>query len=280
MKWKPDKLYFANPGIPKSTPKSGTEAGITHVAKLGLDAMEIEWTHSIYTTAEKAPDIKKAAEENNVILTCHAPFYINLNSLEPAKKYASIHRIVKSAEILQMCGGWSVCYHAGFYMKMDPKKVYKTMVKRFADIDKELKKKNITDVWVRPETTGKPSQFGSFDELLNLCKETNTLPVVDFSHVHARDNGGFNSTEEWREMMTKMEKKLGKTALDNMHIHLSGIQYGEKGEQKHLNLPECDMNWKDLIKVWEEFKLKGVVVSESPNIEKDALLIKKTYGKS
>jgi len=65
-----------------------------------------------------------------------------------------------------------------------------------------------------------------------------------------------------------------------MHIHLSGIQYGEKGEQKHLNLPECDMNWKDLIKVWEEFKLKGVVVSESPNIEKDALLIKKTYGKS
>tara|TARA_Y100000310_G_scaffold105664_1_gene104134 strand:+ start:6854 stop:7696 length:843 start_codon:yes stop_codon:yes gene_type:complete len=278
-RWKPDKLYFNNPGIPISTPKSGTEAGLEHIKKLGLDGMEIEWTHSIFTTKEKAPDIKKVAEDNNLILTCHAPFYINLNSPEPAKKYASIHRITKSAEILQLCGGWSVCYHAGFYMKEDPKIVYKTMVKRFKAINDELKKKNITDVWVRPETTGKPYQFGSFDELLRICKETNTLPVVDFSHIHARDNGGFNSTEEWREMLTKMEKKLGRTSLDNMHIHLSGIEYSAKGEKKHLNLKECDMNWKDLIKVWKEFKLKGVVVSESPNIEKDAMLIKKEYNK-
>jgi deoxyribonuclease-4 len=240
--------------------------------------MEIEWTHSIFTTAEKAPEVKSVAEKENVALTCHAPFYINLNSLEPAKKYASIYRIVKSAEILQLCGGWSVCYHAGFYMKMDPKVVFKTMVKRLKDINVELKKKNISSVWVRPETTGKPSQFGSFDELLRLCKEVGTLPVVDFSHIYARDNGRFNSKEEWRVMLARMEKKLGRESLDNMHIHLSGIEYGEKGERKHLNLKDCDLNWKDLLKVWKEFKLKGIVVSESPNIEEDALLIKKSYG--
>ena len=161
---------------------------------------------------------------------------------------------------------------------MDPKVVYKTMVKRFKAINNELKKKKITEVFVRPETTGKPYQFGSFDELLRICKETNTLPVVDFSHIHARDNGGFNSKEEWRTMLSQMEKKLGRFSLDNMHIHLSGIDYGEKGEKKHLNLKDCDLNWKDLLKVWKEFKLKGVVVSESPNIEEDAMLIKKTYG--
>ena len=62
-----------------------------------------------------------------------------------------------------------------------------------------------------------------------------------------------------------------------MHIHLSGIHYGEKGERNHLILEESDMNYKDLLKVWKEFKIKGVVVSESPNIEEDALLLRKFW---
>ncbi len=268
-------LLFGTPGIP--TTAKDTIQGIAEVRRLGLDAMEMEWVHSIHCTPEKAPEVKEAALKNNIVLTCHAPYYINLNSPEPAKKYASINRIVKSAEMLQMCGGWSVCYHPGFYLKDDKETVFKTMVKRLQMIQDELKKRNITEVWVRPETTGKPAQFGSFDELLRLCKEAQTLPVVDFSHVHARNNGGFNSTAEWQEMLSKMEKTLGREALDNMHIHLSGIAYGEKGEKNHLILEDSDMNWKDLLKVWKEFKLKGVVISESPNVEGDAMLLKKEY---
>ena len=76
-----------------------------------------------------------------------------------------------------------------------------------------------------------------------------------------------------------MEKKLGRNALDNVHFHCQGINYNEKGERNHLNLKESDMNYKDLIKTWKEFKLKGVVVCESPNVEKDALFLKEIYNK-
>ena len=65
--------------------------------------------------------------------------------------------------------------------------------------------------------------------------------------------------------------------MNNIHIHLAGINYNEKGERNHLNLKDSDMNYKDLLKTLKEFHCKGVVVCESPNIEKDAMLLKKTY---
>jgi deoxyribonuclease-4 len=95
--------------------------------------------------------------------------------------------------------------------------------------------------------------------------------------MHARTGGKNNTTEEFREMLTMVEKGLGRKALDNMHIHMAGIEYSAKGERNHLFLEESDFNYKDLIKVWKEFKIKGVVISESPNIEQDALLMKKYY---
>jgi deoxyribonuclease-4 len=62
-----------------------------------------------------------------------------------------------------------------------------------------------------------------------------------------------------------------------MHIHISGIEYGKKGEIKHLNLEESDLNYVEILRALKDFRVKGVVISESPNIEEDAILMKKKY---
>ena len=139
---------------------------------------------------------------------------------------------------------------------------------------------NSLDVWIRPETTGKPTQFGSIDELVELSEGfDNVLPVVDFSHLHARSNGKFNTKEEFEQVMELIETKLGKQGIHNMHIHLSGINYGEKGEKNHLIFKESDMNYKGVLQVLKDFNAKGVLVCESPNIEQDALMLKETFEK-
>ena len=61
------------------------------------------------------------------------------------------------------------------------------------------------------------------------------------------------------------------------HLLLSPCHVHEKGERNHLKLEESDMNYKGLLNAWKEFKIKGVVICESPNIEEDALLLKKNY---
>ena len=274
----PNKLMFGTAGIPLSTKNRNTKNGISRVKELNLECMELEFVHSINISKEKAPDIKRKAEQENIFLTCHAPYYINLNSGEPKKKYASMYRIEKSAEILNECGGWSVCFHPGFYLKQDPKKVYDTIKQRIKEIVEKLQENN-NPVWIRPETTGKATQFGSYEELLKISSEIEqVMPVIDFSHVHARTNK-YNTYEEFKKILTETEKQLGKYGLDNMHIHISGINYSEKGEKNHLILKESDMNYQDLLKVLKEFNAKGCVICESPNIEDDALLMQKYYNK-
>src|SRR3989344_1126706 len=118
------ELLFGTAGIPTSTKDRNTTNGVEQVRNLGLGAMELEFVHSVNISKDKAPEIKKTAEENNITLTCHAPYFINLNAEQKTKINASIKRILDSARTLHMCGGWSVCFHPGYYMKTTKEKAY------------------------------------------------------------------------------------------------------------------------------------------------------------
>lgn len=271
-------LLFGTAGIPLGAEPRTTIGGIRHVRNLGLGAMELEFVRSINITKDRAPEIKKAAEENDVVLTCHAPYFINLNSMEMAKRTASIGRILNSARIAYLCGAYSVCFHAGFYMGGEPKRVYETIKQSLKEIVSALKKEN-NNIWVRPETTGKETQFGNIDEILQLSHEFGSvMPCIDFAHFHARTNGKYNTYREFAGILEAVEKKLGRKGLDNMHIHVTGIAYGPKGEKSHLNLEESDLQYRELLKALKDFKVKGVAISESPNIEGDALLMQKIFN--
>ncbi len=275
--FKPKKLYFGTAGIPLSTPKSSTLEGIKRVRELNLDSMELEFVHGINLSFEKAKEINIQRKESNVVLTAHAPYYINLNAREKVKLEASKKRILDTAKIGYEAGAYSITFHPAFYMKQEKSFVYNKVFEAIKEISKELKEESV-DIWIRPELTGKPTQFGDLDEIVSLSRDIeNVLPCFDFAHYHARYNGRNNTQEEFRESLGFIEKELGRFALDNMHVHISGINYTEKGERNHLTLRESDMNWKDLLNVWKEFKIKGVVVSESPNIEDDAILLKKYW---
>src|SRR3989338_1186040 len=268
-------LLFGTPGIPSSSVNPNTVNGIARVHELGLGAMELKFVHSVNIKKEKTPEVKEIAKKNDVVLTCHGQYYINLNSKEKEKQQASIERIFNAASIADMCGAYSMTFHPAFYQGMSSEESYETVKKNL-----KLAVKKVQDsghkIWVRPETTGKNSQFGTVAEILKLSQELEqVMPCVDFSHLHARSNGKFNTRKEFQQVLEEIEKALGRNGLENMHIHLSGIAYSEKGEKNHLKLEESDMNYKDLLKVWKEFKIAGVVICESPNIEEDALLLKK-----
>ncbi|NPA38546.1 MAG: TIM barrel protein [Candidatus Nanohaloarchaeota archaeon] len=269
-----DRLRIGTGGIPLSTPNPTILSGIKRIRELGLDAMELEFVRSVNLSKENAKIAKRIAEENDVVLTAHAPYYINLNAVEKEKIDASIKRILLTAERTWEAGGYSIVFHAAYYLKSAKSDTYKKVKRAVEFIVKNLQDRGI-EIWIRPETTGKPTQFGDLDELIKLSQEVEmVLPCVDFAHLHARSNGKFNTYEEFSEVLSKIEEGLGRDALDNMHIHFSGIEYGEKGEKNHLTLKESDLNYEDMVRAWKDFKIKGVAISESPNLEGDALLIK------
>jgi deoxyribonuclease IV len=270
-------LLFGTAGIPISTPNRSTANGIEHVRKLGLNAMELEFVHSINITKEKTAEIKKIATQNNISLSCHAPYYINLASTDKTKINASIQRIVKSAEILSLCGGKDVVFHAGYYMKRDKTKVYSIIKDSMKKIISKLKEKHI-DVILRPEIAGKNSVFGSLDEIISLSKELpRTLPCIDFSHLYARTVGEYNNQAKFEDAIKKIQRGLGSRALRHMHIHYSGIAFGPSGEKHHQSLQSSKFNYHHLAKALKRLNCSGVAICESPLLEKDALLMKRIY---
>lgn len=272
-----DKLRFGTAGIPLSAPVRSTLEGIQFVRELGLDAMELEFVHSIHVSHENAPLVKMKALESGIVLTCHGQYFINLNSDEEQKRIASRDRILNAANTAWMCGAESLTFHAAYYMKKDPLQVYAVVRKSLEDIVQTLRD-NGNNMLVRPETTGKHSQFGTLDELVKLASEVDgVLPCIDFAHLHARSNGKINSYNGYSKVLETIEDTLGRRCLDDMHTHCAGIEYSEKGERRHLNLQESDFNYVALMKAFKHFNVKGVIICESPNIEEDALLMKKTY---
>ena len=270
-----DKLNFITAGMPLRTGKGSYTKAFDILKEMNLDGMELEFVHGVRMSDTNRDFVKNMSKD--FVITAHGPFYINLNSQEEEKIDASLQRIIDTASVASEAGAFSITYHAAFYMGKDKETVYnqvKTQTKRIIEI---LENENI-NVWTRPETTGKATQWGDMDEIIRLSKDfEQVLPCVDFSHLHARSAGEYNTYDEFSKILEKMGTEIGQYALENFHGHLAGIEYTAKGEKQHLNLENSDMNYKDLLKAMKEFGVKGALVCESPNIEDDCKLIKDYY---
>lgn len=272
-----DNLYFVTAGTPRQAEGKGYKEAFSVIKNMNLDGMELEFVHGVRMSDSSKEIVKHAQKNENLIFTAHGPYYINLNAKEEEKIEASIKRILDTAILTNELGGYSITFHAAFYMGKDKKTVFENVKKSFCVICEELKKQN-NNIWIRPETTGKTTQWGDVDEVIEISKHfDNVLPCIDFSHLHARSNGAYNTYDEFCNVFEKIGNDLGQNALDNFHAHIAGINYTEKGERNHLNLEESDMNYKDLLKAFKSFNVKGVVVCESPNIELDTKLLKDFY---
>ncbi|WP_292461129.1 TIM barrel protein [Methanothermococcus sp.] len=273
-------LNFGTAGIPINVKPRTTKGAFDFLKKIELNAMEIEFVRGVNIKEEKAEELKNYS--NDIILSVHAPYYINLNAKEQEKIENSINRIINSAKIISIFGKNSqknknVVFHPGYYLKMDKNEVYRTMLK---NIDRmiEYLNENKINAMLRPETTGKISQFGSIGELISLSEELNILPCIDFAHIYARSLGRINDYNSFYKIMENMENKLGKRAINDMHIHISGIEFGKGGEKNHLPLNASNFNYKEVLKVLKDFNAKGTVICESPRMEYDALILKRVYG--
>ncbi|MBN1793176.1 TIM barrel protein [Candidatus Woesearchaeota archaeon] len=275
------QLLFGTAGVPLSSPTRSSQDGVLQVRKLGLDAMELEFVRGVKMGPEAAAKMLDLSGKSKVVLTAHGPYYINLVSKEKPKIHASMNRILETARVAQACGAYSITFHAAFYQGTAKEQVYEDVRARMREIVSKLQEEGITRLWIRPETTGKATQFGDIDELIRLSQDVEqVMPCIDWSHLHARSAGRENTAEEFKNTLGKLETGLGKEALKNLHCHVSGIAYGEKGEKHHLVLKESDLNYKDLLKVLKSYKAAGVVISESPNIEVDARMMKDEYEKA
>ena len=274
-------FQFGTVGSPTGTPKKpgGSVGAIEFSKSIGLNTLELGWVQSVRVTEVTCAAIKQKGKEQDVSLSVHAPYFINLNGTDEEWP-KSRKRLMDAAHYGNLAGATDIIFHPGSYFGNDPVEVLKIAIPRLQGCADELRKAG-NSVTLRPETMGKSAMLGSFEDTLEMSKAIEGVePCIDFAHLHARPGDGtMNTYDEWSTLLKNYQKALGKKALKHLHIHLSGIEYGPKGEKNHLPVAESDLKLNALFKALTEFGCAGRILCESPIMEEDALNMKKAWMK-
>ncbi len=207
--------------------------------KYGLDAYEYQCGNGVRVGEETARKIGEAAKKNNIVMSLHSPYYINLANPDEEKRKNSINYIIQSMSVIKAMGGNRVVVHSGALQKMTREEALSHAVDTVKMAILEADSLGFSDIHMCIETMGKINQLGTLDEVLELCSlDERLLPTIDFGHLNARTLGGLNSYESFLEIFDKIENKLGSDRLKIFHSHFSKIEYTKGGEKKHLTFDD------------------------------------------
>jgi deoxyribonuclease-4 len=272
-------FLFGTVGSPKSTHKKpgGSVGGVLRCAELGLFALELGWVRSVRVSEKTCLKIKETAQEQGVAISVHAPYYINLNA-DDEEWPKSRQRLMDAAHYGFLAGATDIIFHPGSYFERPPEEVLPIAIQRLQGCIDELRAAD-NQVVLRPETMGKSAMLGSLEDTIKMSQAINGVePCVDAAHLHARPgDGSINSFDEWAKILEHYGSALGARALKDLHIHISGIEYGGKGEKEHLPLDESDLDYKAFFRALDEFDCGGRILCESPILEEDALISKRAW---
>lgn len=250
----------------------------------GLDAYEYQCGNGVRCGEATAKKIADAARENNIIMSVHSPYYINLATPEEEKRAGSINYIMQSAQLVKHLGGDRVVVHSGAIGKLSREKALEYAKKTLMLARGEMVAEGFSDVRLCIETMGKINQLGDLYEVMELCKlDESFLPCIDFGHLNARTIGGLKTKADFEEIFDAIENKLGKDRLNVFHSHFSKIEYTQKGgEKKHLTFedtvfgPEFDF----VAEIMAERNIAPTIICESAGTQaEDAYAMKKIYEK-
>jgi deoxyribonuclease-4 len=221
--------------------------------------------------------IKASAIEQDVLISIHAPYFINLNADE-TEWPKSRQRLMDAAHYGNLAGATDIIFHPGSYFERQPAEVLPLAIDRLAGCLEELRASG-NPVTLRPETMGKRALLGSLEDTLAMSRVLEGVePCLDFAHLHARTGDGtLNSYAEWSHLLDGYAQALGEAALARLHIHLSGIDYGPKGEKEHLKLLDSDLRLEELLRALHDHACGGRILCESPVLEEDALLMQQMW---
>lgn len=262
-------IRFGFAGIPLSCKGRTYKDGLIYTKNLGLNALEVELIKGESTVSEEeAETLKKLSEAFDIELHVHAPYYTNLAGDE-FNVQLSREKVITAGKLAALMGAKTVVIHPAMYNDLSKEEAMTRVVRQTRDLRNLFKKRgNQTKIGI--ETTGKQSLFGSIEEVIEVCKRVNdTVPVLDFGHMHARSNGKLNAKETIRYIFDK----TADLSIPLYLIHLSGTFYEDGNEYYHTPLKRSDLEIRAILELLLENELNATLISESPLLEHDAIWV-------
>lgn len=278
-------IHFGPAGAPDSFYTKGYKSSLDMPAwlrRLGLNAFEYQCSRGVNIGEETARRLGDLARENNILLSIHAPYYINLSTADPAIRTKTKMHLIKSLRAARWMGATTVVFHPGSASGGDRLNILEIAMKLFQEILNEARVEGLTEIMLAPETMGKKNQLGSLEEVLAFCElGIHITPAVDFGHLHAVTGGGISGKASFAAVLDRIEARLGREALQKIHIHFSPVEYTKAGgERRHRTVADSQFgpDFKPLAELLVERDLTPTIICESNGKQaEDALFYRSIY---
>ena len=277
-------VKFGTAGNPEIFYDEGGKSSLempSWLEKIGLDAYEYQCGRGVKISDEAARKLAKQAENHNIVLSVHAPYFINISSTEPEKIDNGINYMLQTANAAHNMGAKRIVVHMGAAKDITRRYAMEISTQTVKRALSELDNAGLGDVAICLETMGKINQMGTIEEVMELCcMDERLLPTVDFGHINSRMQGALKTEDDFDHIIKYMEKKIGMERVDKFHAHFSKIEYTKAGEKKHLTFEDTQYgpDFLPLAKVLARRKISPVIICESAGTQSiDALEMKKIY---
>ncbi|RCX09300.1 deoxyribonuclease-4 [Anaerobacterium chartisolvens] len=251
--------------------------------RMGLNAYEYQCSRGVNIDEAVAGRIGEQAAINDVFLSVHAPYYINLASPEEEKRNNSINYIIDTMKAAKWMGAKRIVVHTGSCGKVDRKWAFNTASAALMEAIRQCDRLGLGDIAICPEVLGKMNQLGNLDEILEMCRlDERLIPTIDFAHLHARGMGCLNTSDDFEGVLNKIEAALGYQRLKHIHIHFSRVEFTAGGEKRHCCYDDVRFgpDFEFLAELLYIKRMEPVIICESRgSMAEDALKLKNIYEK-
>ena len=236
---------------------------------LGLNAYEIQCVYG-FKISDVNKEIYRKEIQNGFNFSIHAPYYINLGSLNKDVVMRSKENMKQGIELAKSIGVNRIIFHPGGGHN-NTEEGRKIAINQLIDAVNEFTSEiDMGDVRLYPEIGGKTNNLGSIDEIIEICKNCKyCYPCIDIAHLHAREIGSLVNKQVLKEKLLKIKTELPEK-VKFIHFHAYTINYNDKGEIKHLvhgeNMPngsEGRPNLKEFVEILYEMGINPWVISEA-----------------
>lgn len=235
------EIKFGPAGNAQSFADAGFKATVDAprwLHEMGLNAYEYQCGRGVNIGEETARKIAAQAALHDIAMSLHAPYYINLSNRDEERVQKNIGYVLASCQAATWLGADRIVVHTGGVGKQSRTKAFENTKENVRDILNAVEQAGYTTT-ICLETMGKQSVIGSAEEIFELVAlDDRLLPCIDFGHLNARTCGKCSTEEEFAQVLDLMENIIGTERARVFHSHFSHIEYGPKGEVRHLTFAD------------------------------------------
>ncbi len=247
----------------------------------GLSAYEYECGKGIKISPDSAKQLGRAAKEEGITLSVHAPYFISLSSTEEEKREKSVKYILDTLSVAEAMEAKRIVVHSGSCSKITRKAALDLAKDTISKAVKAADENGYGHIAICPETMGKVKQLGTIEEVCALCAlDERLIPTVDFGHINSQTLGGLREKEDFERIFDVIKNKLGEEREKSFHIHYSRIEFTNAGEKKHRCYSETEYGpeFYPIAEIIAKRGLSPTVICESRGTQtEDAIELMKLY---